>query len=122
MSAADHGETDRAMSTLQARVSEALAQVARQDAEIVKLKGQVAALSGRVADLETKVARDTLEHGPAQPEALVDPADTLSEVDKVAMRERLRAASLAGIKANKLDRYRAGRTYRRDRKLLTDVE
>ena len=97
------------MLALQARVSETLAQLARTDAEIVKLKGQVSALSGRVIALESGPA-ETPEPSPAG--LPVDP-DMPSEADRIAMRERLRAGTAAGIEANKKDRNRAGRTYRR---------
>ena len=89
MSAADHGETDRAMLTLQAKLSEVVASQARLEARVVALEES------------------------AGPSPEVDPAMP-SRAERDAMRERLRARTLAGIEANKADPTRAGRTFRRD--------
>ncbi len=78
---------------------------ARADAETVKLKGQVAALSGRVIALERAE--------PSKAGLPVDPCG-MPEADRLAMVERMRAGTATGIEANKADRYRAGRTYRKD--------
>ena len=84
----------------------------RAAAEVVKLHAMVKALGGRVHTLE--VARDALEDGPAQAVALTHDPNMPSQAERDAIRKRLRAATLAGIKANRTDRYRAGRTYRQE--------
>ena len=91
MSAADHGETDRAMSTLQAKVLRLVAEVARLEARV-----------------------DALESESSPDESVPVDFDMPSESERLAMVKRLRAASLAGIEANALDRNRAGRTYRKE--------
>lgn len=96
MSAADTGADQRAMEALQAKVAD---------------------LSARLVALEA----DAVENPEPPVVEPVDP-DMPSEADRVAMRERLRARTLAGIEANKKDSTRAGRTYRREWKRLTDVE
>ena len=87
---ADAGADQRAMTALQARVSEALAQLARTDAEIVKLKGQVSALSGRVIALENPAdPMDRAARGLADMEASLPLyAEALTQAE-VAERKRL---------------------------------
>lgn len=91
MSAADAGADQRAMATLQAKVT---------------------GLAAAQVRLEARV--DALEN-PEPP--VVEPVDPckMPEADRLAMRRRLRAGTLAGIEANKKDRYRAGRTFQRER-------
>ena len=114
MSAAgERGETARTygrggmrgpdMLALQARVSDALAQLARTDAELVKVQGMLKALGGRVLALENPEAGKNLgimiDHG--RP----------SDAEIATMRKRLKVRALEGIEANKLDPSRAARTY-----------
>ena len=91
MSAGDAGQDIRDMAALQARVSDCLA---------------------RLVILESRV--DALESAGPSPKSSLDDPNMPSEADKIAMRERLRARTLEGIKANKTDPTRAGRTFRRD--------
>lgn len=115
---ADGGQDIRDMATLQARVSDVLAQVGRQDAEIVKLKGFVSALHGRVKSLEMYGCDLTLEDVPNE-----TPVDQgMPESARLVMVERLRRGTQEGLAANKTDRNREGNTYRQDRQRLTDVE
>ncbi len=97
---ADAGADHRAMVALQERAD-------RQDAEIVKLQGQIAALGNRVVALETKSTK------PKNLEVMGDGCP-MPEAERKAMVAKLRARTAAGIEANKKDRYRAGRTYRRE--------
>lgn len=93
------------VAALQAGVSDALAQLARADAAMVKLQGMVKTLGGRVLALESTQPKPKPEISDC-----TDP-NRPSEADREAMRKRLKARTLEGIAANKLDRDRAGRTY-----------
>ena len=89
---ADQGQDIRDMAALQAKVA--------------GLSAALVMLESRVDAMESKGANAT-----PSPEA-VDPG--MPEADLLAMRERLRVRTLEGIKANKTDPTRAGRTFRRD--------
>ena len=95
---ADAGADQRAMLALQARMD-------RADAEMVKVQGMLKALGGRVLALESAQ--------PSPSKYLHDPCK-MPEQERLAMVEKLRAKTQAGLEANKSDRYRAGRTYRKE--------
>ena len=101
MSAADHGETDRAILTLQATVKDL-------SARLVQLEARVDALGLRVVALESA--------GPSSESAWQYPDDgcTMTEQEKVAMRERLRKRQAEGMEAHRKDPGYAARTFRRE--------
>ena len=79
---------------------------------MLTLQATVKALGAALVMLESRV--DALESAGPSPKSSLDDPNMPSEADKIAMRERLRARTLEGIKANKTDPTRAGRTFRRD--------
>ena len=99
---ADAGADHRAMLALQATVKD--------------LSARLVMLESRVHTCEDalETARAVLESAGPSPKSSLDDPNMPSEADKIAMRERLRARTLEGIKANKTDPTRAGRTFRRD--------
>ena len=104
---ADAGKDGRDVAALQARISEALAQLARTDAELVKVQGKVDSLTGRIAALESDQPSE--KPTPEVPEC-TDP-NMPSEAEIAVMRKRLKARNKAGMEAHRADPGYAGRTY-----------